>query len=58
MQVCREFINIIMGNNQLHKSGDNSKLFNVATKGFTLLSRILFELILFVLLWIIAHLQL
>ena len=39
-QVCLEFINTIMENNQLHKSGANRTLYNVAMKGFTLSSHI------------------
>ena len=40
MQVCPEFINIIMENNQSQKYGANSTLYNVAMKGFPLFSRI------------------
>ena len=32
MQACPDFINIIMENNQSHKSGENSALYNVPMK--------------------------
>ena len=38
--ICSEFINIIMENNWLHKSGANSLLYNVAMEGFPLSSPI------------------
>ena len=37
-QVCPEFINAIMENNQSNNSGGDSKLYNTLTKGFPLLS--------------------
>ena len=39
-QLCPESINAIMENNQSHKSGANSTLYNVAMKGFPLYSHI------------------
>ena len=36
MQVCTKFIKVIMENIKLHKSGDNSTLYNTAMKGFPL----------------------
>ena len=36
-QVCPKFVNVIIENSQSHKSGANSTLYNVATRGFTLL---------------------
>ena len=57
-QVCSEFIIIILENNRLHKSDDDITLYNVAMKGFTLSSCILFELLLFVLLGQNYHPQL
>ena len=47
-----------MENIQSHKSGSNILLQSLAMEGFPLLSYILFELILSVLLWQNAHLQL
>ena len=37
IQVCPEFINVIMENNPSHKYGANSTLYNVAIQGFPLL---------------------
>ena len=39
-QLCSKFINKNNGNNQLHKSGANITLYNVAMKGFPLSSHI------------------
>ena len=38
-QVCTKFINVIMENNWLHKSGANSTLYNVAMTSFPILSQ-------------------
>ena len=56
-QLRPKLINVTTQNNQLHKSGANSTLYNLAMKGFPLPSHILFGLILFVLLWQNSHLQ-
>ena len=36
IQLCPEFINVMIENNQSHKSGAKSTLYNVAMKGFPL----------------------
>ena len=39
-QVCTEFISVIMENNQSHKSGANSMIYNIEMKGLSLSSSI------------------
>ena len=39
-QICPKFINVMMENNRLHKSGANSTLYNISMKGLPLLSQI------------------